>query len=257
MRRSSLIALLLIALVLPGAAAAATPPPPATPAVSATVSDCGVVTSRKLTGVSFDASMAYLAGADSMWMRFELLSRAPGATDFTRVPNGGDGWYREKAVKVFAYDDKIFAVPDLGSSAEYRARVTFRWNDPSGRALLVVKRLTTVCKLTPEPNLQLGALTTQAGDAPGLLRYTIAVRNAGQVDAGAFDVGLRIDAEDRPPVTVTGVAAGVSQQVTFTAPRCSTGTILRFEADSGDAISESDESDNVLSVTCPTTLGAR
>jgi hypothetical protein len=254
MRRFSLTALLLTAIAFGAgtqsttAASAATP---AAPAVTATVSECGVVTSRRLTGVSFDASMPYVTAADSMWMRFELLSRAPGETDFTRVPNGGDGWYREKAVKVFTYDDKIFAVPDLGSTAEYRARVTFRWNDADGKAMLTVKKLTPVCRLAPQANLQLGALTTQPGGSAGLLRYTIAVRNAGRADAGTFDVGLRIGSEDRPPVTVTGVAAGATQQVSFTAPRCAAGDILRFEADPSAAIAESDETDNVLSVACP------
>jgi hypothetical protein len=264
MRRSSLTALLLIALVLPGAAAAQSPsavpagraaaaPVPAVPAVKATVAECGIVTSRKLTGVSFSAEMPYVTGAESMWLRFELLSRAPGESEFTRVANSGDGWYREKAVKVFDYDDKIFALPDLGSAADYRARVTFRWNDADGRALLVAKRLTPVCRLAPQPNLQLGALTTQAGGAPGLLRYTIAVRNAGRADTGTFDVGLRIGSEDRPPVTVTGVAAGATQPVSFTAPRCAAGDVLRFEADPTAAVAESDETDNVLSVACPAT----
>lgn len=255
MRRSSLTALLLTVLAVASAtfassAPAATTPAP-TPSVKASVQECGIVTSRKLTGVSFSAEMAYLTGADTMWMRFDLLSRAPGETDFSRVPNGGDGWYREKAVKVFGYDDKIFALPDLGSTAEYRARVIFRWNDADGRPMLVVRRLTSVCRLAPLPNLQLGALTTQAGGTAGVLRYTIAVRNAGRADAGSFDVGLRIASEDRPPVTVTGVAAGATQQVSFTAPRCAPGDVLRFEADPRAAITESDETDNVLSVACP------
>jgi hypothetical protein len=261
MRRSSLTVLLLIALVLPGAAGAATrkatdaavTPTPAVPAVKATVATCGIVTSRRLTGVSFSAEMPYVTGAESMWMRFELLGRAPGETEFTRVPNGGDGWYREKAVKVFDYDEKIFALPELGSAADYRSRVTFRWNDADGKPLLVVKRLTPVCRLTPQANLQLGALTTQPGGTAGVLRYTIAVRNAGHADAGPFDVGLRIGSEDRPPVTVTGVTAGATQQVSFTAPRCAPGDVLRFEADAGGAVAESDETDNVLSVTCPAT----
>jgi hypothetical protein len=253
MRRLTLIAALISLLAVPATAAAAPSALAPTPSVKASVDECGIVTSRRLTGASFSGEMSYLTGSDTMWMRFELLTRAPGESDFTRVPNAGEGWYREKAVKVFRYDAKTFALPDLGSTTEVRARVTFRWNDADGRPLLVTRRLTPVCRLTPEPDLELGGPTTQPGGSPGLLRYTIGVRNAGRADAGTFDVALRIGGEDRPRVAVMGVAAGATQQVSFTAPRCAPGDVLRFEADAGGAVAESDEGDNVLTVACPAT----
>ncbi len=257
MRRRLTPLLLVLAVLVLALASVAAPGPavaaPTTPTVRATVQTCGLVTSRKLTGVSFSAEMAYLAGADAMWMRFELFTRIPGEGGFTRLPNSGEGWYREKAVKVFSYTDKIFALPNLSSPADYRARVTFRWNDASGRPLLTTRRMTPPCRLEPQPNLSLGNPTTQAAGQPGLLRYTIPVRNVGRADAGTFDVALRIGGEDRPTIAVTDLPAAASQPVTFTAPRCAAGDVLRFEVDPGGRVSESDESDNVLTVACPAT----
>jgi len=52
-------------------------------------------------------------------------------------------------------------------------------------------------------------------------------------------------------VTVTGLAAGASQLVTFTAPRCAPGDVLRFEADPDNRVAETNERDNVLTFPCP------
>jgi CARDB len=256
MRRLALTAFTLLSLAVPAGVAAApgvaSASASAAASVRASIDECGVVTSRRLTGVSFSAEMGYMAGAQSMWMRFELLSRQPGESAFGRVPNTGEGWYRERAVRTFRYDDKIFAVPRLGTTAEYRARVVFRWNDADGHALAVVRRLTPVCTLSPQPNLSLGAMTTQPAATSAQVRYSVSVLNTGPADAGAFDVGLRVAGQDRPTVSLPALTAGGSQQVTFTAPRCASGETLRFEVDPGALVAESDETDNVLSVACPT-----
>jgi subtilase family serine protease len=52
-------------------------------------------------------------------------------------------------------------------------------------------------------------------------------------------------------VTVAGLAAGAAQAVTFMAPRCAPGDVLRFEVDPDDRVAEEDERDNVLTVACP------
>jgi subtilase family serine protease len=114
-----------------------------------------------------------------------------------------------------------------------------------------VRRWSSVCRVVPQPDLAFGDLTTTTSPQPGVQRYTIPVRNDGRADTGAFDVALRIGAEDREPVTVTGLAAGASQVVTFLAPRCVAGDVLRFEVDPDDRVAEEDERDNVLTVACP------
>ena len=82
MRRLTLIAALISLLAMPATAAAAPSALAPTPSVKASVDECGIVTSRRLTGASFSGEMSYLTGSDTMWMRFELLTRAPGEADF-------------------------------------------------------------------------------------------------------------------------------------------------------------------------------
>jgi hypothetical protein len=243
--RRSLPLLCLLAVLLPVAGASAAP------GARVAVDECGIVTAKKLTGATFSATMDYLDGADSMSMRFELWSRALGESAFVRVPEA-DETVKRKAVKSYLYGPRTFVLPDLSGAADYRARVTFRWLDADGRALATERRTSTICRLQAQPNLTLGTLTTTATGQPGTQQYTIPVRNTGRADAGTFDVGLRIGNESRPPVKVTGVAAGATQSVSFVAPRCEAGDVLRFEADPDGRVSEEDERDNVLSVACPT-----
>lgn len=247
MRRTRLLALSVALLTAVTGAAPAT----AAPAVRVSVDECGVVTAKRLTGVTFSAEMDYVEGAAAMAMRFELQTRLVGETAFTRAETPDESWFRSKAVKTYRVDGRTFVFPDLNSAAEYRARVTYRWTGPHGETLDVVRRTSAVCRLTPLPDLELGTLTTTAAAQPGLMQYSIPVRNRGRADAGTFDVALRIGGEDRPTVAVTGLASGGSQLVTFSAPRCAARDVVRLEADPDGRIAEDDERDNVLTVACP------
>lgn len=241
---------LLLATATALAAAAAAPAPALAADARVSVDECGVVTAKRLTGVTFSGEMGYVDGAASMAMRFELLSRPAGDSAFQRVP-GTDDSVRRRAVRLYRYGPRTFVLPDLNSAAEYRAQITFRWYDRSGRVLRSERRRSDVCRLAPLADLSPEALATTVGPQPGLMTYAVAVRNHGRADAGAFDVALRIGGERRPPVTVTGLAAGETRSVSFVAPRCAPGEVLRFEVDPDGRVGEADEDDNVLSVACP------
>jgi hypothetical protein len=193
--------------------------------------------------------MSGFAGVRTMSIDFALFTRPAGQTSYTREPLA-DETVSSKAVATYKYGPRTFLLPDLATSTDYRARMVFRWTNGDGD-VTTVRRWTSVCRLTPQPDLALGDLTTTATGQPGVQRYTVPVRNDGRADAGAFDVALRIGNEDRAPVTVTGLAAGASQPVSFTAPRCAPGDVLRFEVDPDDRVAEDDERDNVLTVACP------
>lgn len=214
------------------------------------VDECGVVTAKRVTGVTFSGEMDYVDGAATMSMRFELFSRPVGASGWSRV-SGTEDTVRRRAVRLYRYGPRTFVLPDLNSPADYRARITFRWQDRGGRVVHSERRTSEACRLTPLADLAPETLTTTVGAQPGLMTYTVAIRNHGRADAGAFDVAMRMGAERRPPITVTGLAAGGTRVVSFVAPRCAPGDVLRFEADPDGRVPEEDEDDNVLSVACP------
>ena len=244
MRRTALIPLLAaLALALPAAGAQAV-----TPSASVSVDACGTVNVKKQLGVTFSGEMDGVDDTKTMAIDFELYTRPAGQTAFKREPLGDDSVSR-KAVALYRYGPRTF-LPDVTTATDYRARMTFRWTAVDGD-VTTVRRWSSVCRLAPQPDLALGDLTTTASGQPGVQRYTIPVRNDGRADAGAFDVALRIGAEDRPPVTVAGLAAGASQLVTFSAPRCAPGDVVRFAVDPDDRVPEEDERDNVLTVACP------
>jgi hypothetical protein len=243
MRRTPILLLLsTLALAAPAVAAAA---PPA----SVSVEQCGAVGAKKQLGVTFSAEMNGVDGTKTMAMEFELYTRSAGQSSFKRDPRTQESVSR-KAVATYQYGPRTFVLPDLAAAMDFRARVIFRWTASDGD-VTSVRRWSSVCRVVPQPDLAFGDLTTTTSAQPGVQRYTIPVRNDGRADAGAFDVALRIGAEDREPVTVTGLAAEAAQVVTFLAPRCASGDVLRFEVDPDDRVAEEDERDNVLTVACP------
>ena len=174
-----------------------------------------------------------------------------GSPAFRREPKGEETVSR-KAVATYLYGElRTFLLPDLATTTDYRARMTFRWTAGDGDVHDRCAAGAASAAWSRRPELALGDLTTTVSGQPGVQRYTVPVRNDGRADAGAFDVALRIGNEDRAPVTVTGLAARASQPVTFMAPRCAAGDVLRFEVDPGDRIAEDDERDNVLTGRLP------
>ena len=73
-----------------------------------------------------------MAGTERMSMRFDLLERTPGQAEYepVRLPAWGV-WQRSQPGRTaFIYTKKV---QSLRAPGAYRARVRFRWYDPSGR----------------------------------------------------------------------------------------------------------------------------
>jgi hypothetical protein len=200
---------------------------------------------------AFTASMPALTGTQRMWMRFELLQRLPGEHGFSRVElPAWQGWERSDPGRTgFIYTKRIRGLRAPGA---YRARVRFRWLDVAGRVERRAQRSTRTCRQPdPRPDLRAGALTVAPGLGPGAATYLLTLTNTGRGAAGPFDVVLTESGMPEPPVRVDGLAAGESRVVSLPGPSCAPGTTVRFVLDSGAAVDESDEADDVVDRLCP------
>jgi hypothetical protein len=200
---------------------------------------------------TFTARMPAAAGTARMWMRFDLLQRAAGETEFApvRLPAWGV-WHRsERGRSAFIFTKKVRGLRAPGA---YRARVRFRWYDAQGRIQRRARRITRICRQPdPRPDLQAGALSVAPGLGPASVTYLLTIDNTGRGAAGPFDVVLSTGGMPQPPVRVSGIAAGASVVVGLPGPRCASGGTLRFVLDSGAAVAESDEADDVVDRACP------
>ena len=108
------------------------------------------------------------------------------------------------------------------------------------------------------PNLVITKFVTDADPFLAVVHTDgrVTVKNTGSEDADTFDVGISFSANGGggafSPVTVDGLAAGDSVQVTVNLTSSDPGDyVFTAQADSNDAIAESNEDDNTktLSVT--------
>jgi CARDB len=247
MRRLAAIAFLVLPLAAPAAAGAAQARPP----LEAQLAGCtsgGTALERRAT---FTASMPAVGGAVRMAIRFDLLERGPGDPAFARIRiPAWERWQRSDPGRTgFIYTR---TVRGLRAPGAYRARVRFRWYGAGGRILRRARRLTAICRQPdPRPDLRAGALQTGPGLGPGTVTYLLTVTNGGRGAAGPFAVALTTAGMPQPPVTVDGLAAGESRVVEVAGPRCAPASTVRFVLDSGGAVTESDEADDVVDRPCP------
>jgi CARDB protein len=244
------------ALAAPGAATATGAATPVERAqehapLQARLVSCVAGTTTATRTATFTASMPAISGTTRMWIRFDLLQRAPGDDDYTivRVPAWGR-WERSRPDRTaFIYTKKVRGL----RPGSYRARVRFRWY-ADDRLQRTTQRTTRTCRQPDRrPNLTAGALTATEGIGPGTATYLLDVTNDGRDAAAAFDVGLEVGGAQQPPAHVDGLAAGESRVVSIAGPRCAPGTTVRFVLDPGGAVDESDEGDDVADRACPFT----
>jgi hypothetical protein len=200
---------------------------------------------------TFTARMPAANRTMRMWMRFDLLQRMSDEAEFAPVALPAWGvWERsERGRPAFIFTKKVRALRAPGA---YRARVRFRWYDARGRIQRRAQRVTQTCRQPdPRPNLRAGGLSVATGLGPASATYMLTVTNPGRGAAGPFDVVLSAGAMPEPPVRVAGLPAGGSVVVALPGPRCAAGATLRFVLDSGAAVAESDEADDVVDRACP------
>ena len=101
-----------------------------------------------------------------------------------------------------------------------------------------------------EPDLAVTAIYRGAAQSATTVTWNVAVRNQGSAGAGQFEVALSVDGTALAPVTVPGLAAGASQVVQFSGPRCGAGGSLVATADPANAITEPADPARTRTVGC-------
>ncbi len=212
---------------------------------------------RSLTAdrsASFTAQMAAGGPADRMAMRFDLFVRPMlGGPSMLRgpwkalsgVPSFGSWDRAGKGAGIFRSTKRVAGL-SVGQS--YRVVVSHRWLSSRGG---VIKRVVSAACDQPDMHAELtGSLISRRAATGGNSLYLIAVRNSGFGAAGPFNVALSVNGSDRSLV-IKSLAARRSSSLRFIAPACADGSTVRLSVDSGAAISELDEFNNVLELPCP------
>jgi hypothetical protein len=247
MRRLGILtaALTLAAAWVSGASASANSTQPLASVVVAACHPSDAVDQRFAT---FAGQMQAVKGTQRMAMHFTLLERL-NAPDFSAVGLAElKPWRRsKKGVSSFIYSQRVTALRDGGS---YRMRVQFRWYGSDGSVIKVKTMRSGVCHQPASlPNLEVSSITASPGAVQGTSNYVVTVENAGNGDAGAVDVALKVDGGTPVTGQVPLLAAGQTATVTLTGPSCA--SFVRAAADPRDKIDESNEKDNALFTTCP------
>ncbi len=211
---------------------------------------------RSLTAdrsASFTAQMAAGGPADRMAMRFDLFVRPMlGGPSMLRgpwkalsgVPSFGSWDRAGKGAGIFRSTKRVAGL-SVGQS--YRVVVSHRWLSSRGG---VIKRVVSAACDQPDMHAELtGSLISRREAKGGNSLYLIAVRNSGFGAAGPFNVVLSVNGRDHS--LGMSLAARRSSSLRFIAPACADGSTVRLSVDSGAAISELDEFNNVLELPCP------
>jgi len=233
-------------------AAAATPAEPraaATP-TSAKVVECSRGTSPDLRQATYRAGMAKLAGTSRMSVRFTLEESVAGGR-YRAIAAPGLGVWRKsrRGVRAFAYRQRVKA---LAEGSAYRVKIQYRWHKRDGSVLESAQRRSRACRQTdPLPNLRVQRIGGRAADSdPGKFRYAISMINRGAASAPTTRVLLWVDGAVAGRVAVPPLAPGQVTRVFVTGAKCGTG--VGAQADTDLAVPESDETDNVRAMVCPT-----
>ncbi len=236
----------------PVAGAAGTAKPAAKVRLGAHLTRCPVpgLTAKP---VAFAASMPALAGsgpAARMAMRFELQQRGGGRPwlPVTGVPSFDEWEQSQPGRPGFVVTKKVTGLSPGGA---YRAVVRFRWLDDQGAVLRTAKRVTGPC-LQPDtrPDLAPTAPAIVPATRSDLVVYRITVANKGKGNAASSDVTVEVNGTVQPAQRIDPLGPKDAIVVTFQAPRCATGSIVRFRVDASDELAEIDERNNLLERRC-------
>lgn len=185
-----------------------------------------------------------------MEMRFDLYGLQQDAVDWTELDVDGFGEWdlSDPGVSGFIIKKRVSG---LRGAVAYRAVVRFRWRNDAGRIVKTARRTTKSC-VQPDtaPDLVVHEPSIVAGPRDDVVLYRAVVKNTGAGTSGAFDVVLAVNGVAQPAQRIGPLAPGKSVPVTFQAPRCEAGTIVRFTVDAKAEIAELSETNNALERRC-------
>lgn len=211
----------------------------------------GCKTNAAARGAVFKGSMPSIPGFKGrMEMRFDLFARSATLPTWTPVDVDGFGEWdlSDPGVSGFVVKKRVAG---LQGGFSYRSVVRFRWRSDAGRVVRNAKKFTAACKQPDTtPDLTIGEPSIVAGARADVVVYRALVRNLGAGTAAPFDVVLAVNGVAQPAQRIGPLAPGAATPITFQAPRCETGTIVRFTVDAKAEILESSETNNALERRC-------
>ena len=205
----------------------------------------------KERSASFQGDMRAFGRAVGLSMRFTLQARDADEGWAPVDAEGFDVWLTaEPGVSRYVYDK---AVDGLAPGADYRAVVRFRWRSAKGRVVAREVRHSRPCR-QPDTRAELAPLDVELrdGSPEAGARYAVTVANTGTSAAAPFVVALAVDGGDEfEGATQEPLAPGKETVVEIVAPRCTPGSELVATVDADGDVDETDETNNVIMVTCP------
>ncbi len=204
--------------------------------------------------VSITAVMRPLAGTQKLEMKFELLSRLPGAGVATQLAGTGLGsWIAPDKPTLGRRPGDVWIVhhpvADLSAPAAYHFRVAFRWLGAHGRVLGSMTRTSGSCR-QPElrPDLLVQSFTAQpVAGHPKLSEYTAKIRNAGATAAGSFDVEVSNKAKAIP---VKRLGAHTTRRLLFVGPVCDSTAPPSLTLDPQGQVDDYNRANNTAPAVC-------
>jgi hypothetical protein len=196
---------------------------------------------------TFEGRTSQVTRGERMAMRFVLQVRGPGERWHRVRVKGFSAWHTSDPGRSrYVYTKRVEGL--VGPSA-YRVVVRFRWLDADGGVIRRGRSVSRSCRMPDaRPDLSVAAISVRRH--PG--RYAVTVRNAGRSPAGASRLELDLGDGGAPLTAQVGaLAARESRTVVLAGRACVPGAVLTATADTGDAVDERDEGDDVLATTCP------
>ena len=209
--------------------------------------------------VAVTAVMRPINGTVKMALRFQLLSRANGASTLSAV-SGGDlnSWISPPNPTLGRRPGDVWKltkpIVDLMAPATYHFHVQFRWIGAHSRVLATAVRDSPTCfqpELRPDLALQPISVTPNPTN-PSLSTYVATIRNRGRTAAGPFEVlyspggGAAVKTRSVP-----GLAARTSTKLTFHGPSCSSSVTPTITVDPNDQVDDANRANNSQAVVCP------
>jgi hypothetical protein len=208
------------------------------------------------------ATMRPSAGATRLELKIDLYQRPLAGGRWTLrsdVPGLG-AWTSPSDPTIGSRPGDVFtyrqAVARLVVPFAYRFKVAFRWLDAGGNVVREAGTGTRTCR-EPDlrPDLTIVRVRARRTRTPGIVRYVALVRDVGRSGARNVLVAATLPGDAAPNTrtrTIAHLVPGLAQTVSFSGPGCAAGAVgPSFSVDPANAIEESNEADNVLTLTCP------